>query len=116
MAILHVLWERGPQTVRDVHDALRDSRGTGYTTVLKLLQIMTGKRLVAREELGRAHLYRALPTREQAERSLVGELIDKAFGGSAQRLVMQALSSKPASPEEIAEIRRLLDSMEGGQP
>jgi predicted transcriptional regulator len=113
LAILHVLWTRGPSTVRDVHEQLNAERPTGYTTVLKLLQIMTEKSLVRRDETRRAHVYRARIPREQTQAQLVGDLVDRVFGGSAMRLVMHALSRKRASAKELAEIRRTLDEMEG---
>jgi BlaI family transcriptional regulator, penicillinase repressor len=114
LAILGVLWRAGPSTVRQVHDALADARGIGYTTILKLLQIMADKGLVERDEAQRSHVYRARAPREQTQAQLVGDLLDKAFGGSAARLVMSALSHKPASREELAEIRRMLRKLEGG--
>jgi BlaI family transcriptional regulator, penicillinase repressor len=113
LEILRVLWRRGPSTVREVQDAMSADRATGYTTILKLLQIMTEKGLVLREEVGRAHVYRARQSEEQAQRQIVGDLLDRVFGGAAQRLVMQALTTRRASPEQIAEIRRLLDRLEG---
>ncbi len=113
LAILHVLWTRGPSTVREVHELLSAERPTGYTTVLKLLQIMADKDLVRRDEKRRAHVYRAHIPREQTQAQLVSDLVDRAFGGSASRLVVQALSSKRASAKELAEIRRTLDDMEG---
>jgi predicted transcriptional regulator len=112
LAILGVLWKRGPSTVRDVHEALRSSQDTGYTTVLKLLQIMTQKGLVKRDESARSHVYRAAVTADRTQKRLVGELLDKAFDGSASELVMRALSIKPASREELAKIRALLDEAE----
>ena len=115
LAILRVLWERGPCTVRDVHETLDAGRPTGYTTVLKLLQIMTEKGLVRRDERERAHVYEARAPRAQTERQLVGDLLERAFAGSASALVMRVLSSKKTSPEEIARIRELLDSLEGGK-
>jgi predicted transcriptional regulator len=117
LAILRVLWERGPCTVRDVTEALHAERGTGYTTALKLLQIMTEKGLVRRNDSARSHIYEASAPAEATQRQLVGDLLDRAFGGSARQLVMQALSVKRASREELAEIRRLLDQLEkrGGQ-
>ena len=111
--ILRVLWRRGPSMVRDVFDTLNNEKPTGYTTVLKLLQIMTEKGLVVREEAGRAHVYEARQSEEQAQRKMVGDLLDRVFGGAAQRLVMQALTERKASPQEIAEIRSLLDRLEG---
>ena len=115
LEILRVLWERGASTVRQVHETLEARRPAGYTTVLKLLQIMTEKGLVRRDESERAHIYEARVPREETERQLVGDLLEKAFSGSASALVMRALSSTKASPEELARIRRLLDEMEGGR-
>ena len=113
LAILDVLWTRGPSTVREVHEHLSAERPTGYTTVLKLLQIMAEKNLVRRDEARRAHVYRARIPREQTQAQIVGDLVDRVFGGSASRLVMQALSHKRASAKDLAEIRRTLDDMEG---
>ena len=110
LGILRVLWARGPSTVREVHEALKD--GTGYTTVLKLMQIMTEKGLVVRDESQRAHVYSAQATQQRTQRQLVTDLVDRAFGGSPAQLAMQALSSKKTSPEELAELRRLLDTLE----
>jgi BlaI family transcriptional regulator, penicillinase repressor len=115
LEILRVIWERGASTVRQVHETLEARRSAGYTTVLKLLQIMTEKGLVRRDESERAHIYEARVPREETERQLVGDLLEKAFSGSASALVMRALSSKKTSPEELARIRRLLDEMEGGR-
>lgn len=115
LEILRVLWRSGPRTVREVQAALRRDPPTGYTTTLKLLQIMAEKGLVDRDESRRSHVYRARVDESQSQRRLVGELMDRAFGGSAQRLVMQALAARPASAEELAEIRRLLDRLEGGR-
>ncbi len=112
LAILHVLWEQGPATVRQVHDALagqQAERATGYTTTLKLMQIMAEKGLVTRDESSRTHVYAARVPQQQAQKQLVGDLIAKAFGGSAAKLVMHALSTHPASKEELAEIRRLIE-------
>ncbi|HYO51700.1 BlaI/MecI/CopY family transcriptional regulator [Archangium sp.] len=114
LGILRVLWERGPSTVREVHEALnKDEEGTGYTTVLKLMQIMTEKGLVKRDESQRAHVYSARATQQKTQRQLVTDLLDRAFGGSPARLAMQALSTKKASAEELAELRKLLDTLEG---
>jgi predicted transcriptional regulator len=113
LGILRVLWERGPSTVREVHEVLsRNAEGTGYTTVLKLLQIMTEKGLVERDEAQRAHVYRARATRQKTQRQLVTDLLERAFGGSPAQLAMQALSTKKASAEELAELRKLLDTLE----
>lgn len=110
MAILGVLWERGPRTVRQVHDVLQPERGTGYTTVLKLLQIMHDKGLVRRDERQRTHVYRAALAREAVQAALVDDLATRAFGGSTTSLVMQALSGDRASPEALAELRAWLDA------
>ena len=109
LAILRVLWARGPCTVRQVHDQLNRAKRTGYTTVLKLMQIMTDKGLVMRDESERSHVYRAKIGEQQTQRHLLRDLLERAFNGSAKKLVMQALSAAPASKEELAEIRRLID-------
>lgn len=109
LSILRVLWRRGPSTVRQVLDDLGRGRDIGYTTVLKLLQIMTDKDLVARDESQRTHVYRAKRTQEQTEKLLVKDLLARAFDGSAARLVMQALAAGQTSREELAQIRKLLD-------
>jgi predicted transcriptional regulator len=108
LAILGVLWQRGPSTVRQVHDALNAVKKTGYTTVLKFLQIMTEKGLVTRDETPYAHVYQARLPQEQAQRTLVTDLLDRAFEGSMSRMVLQALSARKASPEELLEIRKIL--------
>ncbi len=113
LAILRVLWRRGPSTVKDVHEELDRRAPTGYTTTLKQLQIMAEKGLVTRDESQRAHLYTAHLPEEQTQSQLVGDLLDRAFEGSASRMVMRALSSRPASAGELAEIRELLDQLEG---
>jgi len=113
LAILRVLWSRGPVTVRDVHDELVRSQATGYTTVLKLLQIMTEKGLVVRDESQRAHIYQARLSEQKTQRQLLSHLVDRAFGGSAAKLVVQALAGKRASAEELEQIRHLLNEMEG---
>src|SRR5215467_12873395 len=109
--ILAVLWDRGPSTVRQVAEAL--GRDNAYTTVLKLMQIMTEKRLVQRRDSGRLHIYTASASRDQMQQHLVRDLLQRAFGGSASQLVMRALSASNASPEELAEIRKLLDQKRG---
>jgi predicted transcriptional regulator len=113
LAILRVLWTTGPGTVRDVHARLHQDRPVGYTTVLKLLQIMTDKGLVRRDESARTHVYRAAASQDHTQKQLVGDLLDRAFGGSAQKLILHALSAKKASRAELDEIRRLLDNMKG---
>ncbi len=113
LSILRVLWRRGPSTVREVHEDLVRQSSTGYTTVLKMLQIMTEKGLVVRDEGQRAHIYEARQGEQKTQRQLLGDLADRAFGGSAGRLAMQALSGRRASAAELSEIRELLDRLEG---
>ena len=108
LALLRVLWSRGPSTVRQVFDAVADSRARVYTTVLKLLQIMTDKGLTTRESLGLQHVYTARRTEQDTQRQLVKDLLDRAYAGSTSQLVMQALATTTASPAELREIRRLL--------
>lgn len=112
LQILSVLWRDGPSTVRDVHEALAAVQDTGYTTVLKLMQIMAQKGFVERDETNRSHVYRAAITEEQAQKGLLGQLMDKAFSGSAAQLVMRALSMQPSNADELDEIRSMLDEME----
>lgn len=112
LGILRVLWQLGPSTVRQVQEEISRRQPAGYTTVLKLLQIMTEKGLVNRDERERSHVYTAALPEEATQRQLVGHLLERAFGGSAHQLVLQALSARPSSPEELAEIRQLLDRME----
>ena len=113
LEILRVLWREGPSTVRDVHVVLSKTKpNTGYTTVLKLMQIMADKGLVSRDEKNKAHIYSARIREEQTQRQMVGDLLDRAFGGSAARLLMQALATRKANPEELAEIRHMLDEFE----
>ena len=114
LEILRVLWDRGPSTVREVHEGLDRQRATGYTTVLKLLQIMAEKGIVTRDETERAHVYAARVPEADTQRQLVGDLLDRAFGGSALKLVLHALAARKASPAEIARIRRMLDEIDGG--
>ena len=115
LEILNVLWQRGASTVRDVHQAITRTRpAMGYTTVLKLMQIMAEKNLVQRDESQRAHVYEARLEREQTQRQLIGDLLDRAFEGSAMKLVMQALNTKQASAEELSTIRDMLDEFERG--
>jgi predicted transcriptional regulator len=108
LAILRVLWEHGPSTVRHVHEALTETRETGYTTTLKLMQIMAEKGLVSRDESARTHVYAAVVNQEQTQRQLVKDLMDRAFGGSAKALVLRALSEETTS-DELREIRKLID-------
>jgi BlaI family transcriptional regulator, penicillinase repressor len=112
LEILRVLWVRGPSTVREVHDALNEKKNLGYTTVLKLLQIMTAKGIVRRNETQRAHVYAAGVPAEQTKRQLAGDMLQRVFEGSASQLMMHALAGNRASRAEIEEIRRLLDEYE----
>src|SRR5215211_8149417 len=116
LAILRVLWARGPCTVRQVHQTLypRAAGAAAYTTTLKLMQIMAEKGLVRRDEGARSHVYRAAAAREKTLRQLAGDLVERAFEGSAGQLVLHALSAGRASKEELAEIRKLLDEYEKG--
>ncbi len=113
LAILNVLWEVGPTTVRDVHERL-SSRGTGYTTTLKLMQLMLDKTLVDRDASRRTHVYRAISPPNATQQRLVDDLAQRAFGGSAAQLAMRALSAGAASEEELAELRGYLDALQGG--
>ena len=115
LAILSVLWSLGPSTVRQVHEELLRERDLGYTTVLKMLQVMTEKRLVVRDESERTHVYAPAQSQTQTQRTLVEDLLGRAFNGSALKLMVQALSASKTSPEELAEIRTLLDHT-GGKP
>jgi BlaI family transcriptional regulator, penicillinase repressor len=114
LAILRVLWTRGPSTVRQIAEVMADAgREIGYTTVLKLLQIMTEKGLVVRDESARTHIYASASTEDQTQRQMVTDLLDRVFDGSAAKLVMQALAAKKTTPEELAEIRELLKKARG---
>src|ERR1700685_613584 len=112
LQILQVLWKRGPCPVREVQSTLERQRTVGYTTVLKLMQIMAEKGLVERDETERAHVYKARAAQEQTQRQLAGYLLKRAFGGSATKLMMQALASQQASTEEIAQMREMLEQFE----
>jgi BlaI family penicillinase repressor len=112
--ILAVLWARGPATVRDVHEVIAKRKPTQYTTVLKTMQIMAEKGLLRRDESERAHVYEPCRSKEWTQRMLAGDLLHRAFGGSASSLVMGALSARKATSEEVKEIRKLLDEYEKG--
>ena len=119
LAILRVLWHRGPSAVRDVHEALRAGHGrgdTGYTTTLKMMQVMFEKGLLRRDETKRPQVYRPAVPEAQTQRRVVDDLIRRLFGGSARKLVLRAVESQYVTPEELAEIRKLLDEREGGKP
>ena len=115
LAILRILWERGASTVRQVHDELSRERPSAYTTALNMLQIMTEKGLVRRDDSERTHVYQSRLTQEQTQRQLVRDLVDRAFGGSASKLVMQALSARRATEEELGEIRKLIENSRDGK-
>ena len=115
LVILRALWNRGPQTVREIQGALNETKETGYTTVLKLLQIMTEKTLVERDENVRPQIYRARYTQSQTQRHLLRDLLHGAFDGSVKSLVMQALATKRSSADDLAQIEKLLDRLEGGE-
>jgi BlaI family penicillinase repressor len=114
LTILNVLWEHGPSSVRDVQRILDAAKPTGYTTVLKMLQIMTEKGLVERDESVRPQIYRATASQQHTQRQLVRDLLLRAYGGSVKALVMQALGTTKASPKTLQEIEKLLDREEGG--
>ena len=116
LSILRVLWRHGPGSVREVLGRYNEGRGgeAGYTTVLKMLQIMTEKGLVERDDSRRPQVYRARLSEEQTQRQLVSDLLDRAFGGSAKQLVLQALATREAPEKELAEIETLLEKIEGG--
>ena len=112
LELLQVLWENGPSTVREMHEAISGDRNTGYTTTLKVLQKMTAKGLVRRDESSRSHLYMPVLEQQKTQQQLASDLMQKGFGGSSARLVLAALSAKRATPKELSEIRELLDEME----
>ena len=113
LAILQVLWDKGPSTVRTVHETLSQARAMGYTTALKTMQIMAKKGLVRRDEREKTHVYRADRAREKTQGQLVSDLLERAFGGSAEKLVMRALDESKVSAGELDRIRQLLDGMKG---
>jgi predicted transcriptional regulator len=115
LELLAVLWELGPSTVRQIHDVVTGKKETGYTTTLRILQKMTDKGLVRRDESQRSHIYRAACEPQETRSQLVRDLLRRAFGGSPAKLVVQALSDQRATPEELAEIRALLDQIESKQ-
>ncbi len=115
LEILRVLWTRGPSTVREVHEALSEKKSLGYTSALKLLQIMTAKGTVRRNETRRAHVYEACLPAELTKRQIAGDVLQRVFEGSASQLMMHALAGRKASAEEITELRRLLDRVEKDQ-
>jgi predicted transcriptional regulator len=113
LTILRILWDKGPSTVREVNEAMNEDKNTGYTTTLKLMQIMVEKGLVLRDDSQFKHVYRPALSEEKAQKQLVGDLLDRAFSGSAEKLVMRALSAKKVSAKELASIKKMLDDFEG---
>lgn len=113
LSILRVLWEAGPRSVREIQHLMNENRPTGYTTVLKMLQIMTEKGLVVRDESVRPQIYRPRLSRVQTQRRLLTDLLQRAFGGSVREMILQALATRKSSPEELANIEELLDRLEG---
>ena len=114
LAILSVLWEKGPGSVREIQARLSETKETGYTTALKMLQIMTEKGLVERDETVRPQIYRAKFSQQKTQKQLIQDLLHRAFGGSVKALVMQAISTRKSSPEDLEAIEKLLDRFEGG--
>jgi predicted transcriptional regulator len=115
LQILRILWELGPSVVRSIHQRLEAAKGTNYSTTVKMLSVMVEKGLLARDENKQPLVFRAVLTRERAGKKMVNDLIDKVFNGSSASLVLQALSTGKATPEELLEVRRLLDEMDGAK-
>jgi BlaI family transcriptional regulator, penicillinase repressor len=115
LEILQILWKNGPSAVRDVHDALGGEDANGYTTILKMMQIMTEKGLVTRQKSGKLHLYKAATSQESTRQQMVNKMINTVFGGSASQLVMSALGNSKSSKEELQEIKKYLEKLEGGE-
>ena len=113
LAILGILWNNGPSTVRQVNEEMNQQQRTGYTTTLKLMQIMTGKGLVVRDDSKFQHIYRPAVSEEKTQKQVVGDLLEKVFSGSAEKLVMRTLSAKKVSAKELAKIKKMIDQMGG---
>ena len=113
LQILGVLWARGPSTVREVHNTLEDDRDTGYSTTLKMMQIMTEKGLLLKDDSQRPQVYRPAMSQEQAQMQFVDDLIQRVFGGAAEKLILRAINSRHVSSEDLVEIRKLLRKLEG---
>jgi BlaI family transcriptional regulator, penicillinase repressor len=114
LEILQILWIKGPVAVKDVHEAMGGEKANGYTTILKLLQIMNEKGLVTRQKSGKLHLYEAVASQESTRQQMVDKMINTVFDGSAMQLVMSALGNKRSSKEELTEIKKYLEKLEGG--
>ncbi len=115
LEILQILWNRGPVAVKDVHEAMGGETANGYTTILKLMQIMHEKGLVTRQKSGKLHLYKAVPTQENTRQQMVDKMIHTVFEGSAMQLVMSALGNNKSSKEELQQIKEYLQKLEGGE-
>jgi BlaI family penicillinase repressor len=115
LEILQIIWEKGAVSVKEVHEALGGDEANGYTTILKLLQIMNEKGLVTRQKSGKLHLYKAVPSLEKTRQQLLDKMIRTVFRGSAKQLVMSALGNKQSSREELKEIKKYLEKLEGGE-
>ena len=115
LSILQILWDKGPATVRQVNDQMNKLQRTGYTTTLKLMQIMTDKGLLVRDESTFKHIYKHAISQEKTQKQLVGDLLEKAFSGSAEKLVLRALSAKKVSAGELKKIKKLITKIEGGK-
>jgi predicted transcriptional regulator len=113
LTILRILWDRGPSTVRGINEVMNKDRDTGYTTTLKLMQIMAEKGLLIRDETRRQHVYKPAITQEKTQKQLVGDLLERAFSGSTEKLVMRALSAKKVSKKELQRIRKMFDELKG---
>lgn len=115
LEILQILWEKGASSVKDVHEVMGGEDANGYTTILKLMQIMYEKGLVTRQKSGKLHLYRAVPTQESTQKIMITKMIDTVFQGSAAQLVMSALGQRKSSKEELEQIKKYLEQLEGGK-
>jgi predicted transcriptional regulator len=114
MQILTVLWERGPSTVREVHIALEGERDTGYSTTLKMMQVMTDKGLLIKDDSQRPQVYRPVLSQEEAQTRVVDDVVQRVFGGAAEKLILRAINSREISPNDVAQIQELLKKLEGG--
>ena len=115
LTILQELWQRGPSTVKVIHEALSSTRDIGYTTALKLMQIMHEKGLLTREREGKTHIYQPAVSQEKVQKQLLNKLMDTAFEGSAMKLIMQALGNESTSADELTQIKSFIEKLEGGQ-
>jgi predicted transcriptional regulator len=115
LEILQVLWEKGPSSVKEVHNFLGGDQNNGYTTVLKFLQIMFEKEIVSRQKNGKQHVYKAIATKENTKQQMVDKIINTVFEGSASQLILSALGNNKSSKEELKEIRKYIDQLEGGE-